>query len=157
MPLGRRAEGSVLTADQTSSVCKRDIFIPAGSCTMFCTLSPTCVTRYGEIQSVVDNPHVVTRGSSWLVSATAPGQSFPGPGGQPCCRSHHRTGQSCSKYTLPAAPSKARVSIARISVSCHRLEAHCWAILPCSTKCMPKNIQQVTHQLFIFPGSFSAR
>lgn len=60
---------------------------------MFCTLSPTCVTRSGEIQSVVDNPHVVTRGSSWLVSATAPGQSFPGPGGQPCCRSHHSTGQ----------------------------------------------------------------
>lgn len=124
---------------------------------MFCTLSPTCVTRSGEIQSVVDNSHVVTRGSSWLVSSTAHRAGLPGPEDHPCSWSHHSTARTAASTLCQQLLARPGSPTARISVSCHRLEAYCWAILPCSTKCMPQNIQQATHQLFVFQGSSYAR
>lgn len=77
---------------------------------MFCSLSPTLVTRSGEIQSVVDNSHVGTRGSSRLVSSTAHRAELPWPWRSSLLRVPPQHCQSCSKYTLPAASSKARVS-----------------------------------------------
>lgn len=98
----------VLTADQASPACRncdQGVFTIWGSYTMFCILSPKCVVRSGEIQSVV-----LVRGSSLVgfISRLHTGLSSPEPGDHPCSKSPHSTGQSCGKYN--SASSKTWVS-----------------------------------------------
>lgn len=140
-PLGRRPDAAVLTADQTSSGCKncgQGHFYPFRKWHyVLYTVPNTCDQIWGNPQSMVYNSHVVSRGSSWLVSSSGSTQGrasltletmlAPGP--------ITALATAEAKTLRPAAPSKAWVSHPRISVSCHRLEARCGAILLCSTVC----------------------